>query len=94
LAIIKRNEAYQKWKRDKTPQHHSMFVSLKKTVTKLIDSAKSNFFSQKFKDSTSSSQTWKHIQALGIGKQKTLQELDVDKDELNLKFLRSQPTRT
>jgi len=82
LAIIKRNEAYQKWKRYKTPQHHSMFVSLRKTVTKLIDSAKSNFFSQKFKNSTSSSQTWKQIKTLGIGKQKTSQELDVDIDEL------------
>jgi len=86
LAILKRNEAYQKWKRYKTPQHHRMFVYLSKTVTKLIDSAKSNFFSQKFENSTSSSQTWKQIKALGIGKQKTSQELDVDIDELNLKL--------
>jgi len=75
LAIIKRNEAYQKWKRYKTPQHHSMFVSLRKTVTKLIKS---------------SSQTWKQIKALGIGKPNKSQELDVDIDELNLKLAECQ----
>jgi len=39
-----------------------------------------------FRNSTYSSQTWKQIKALGISKQKTSQELDVDKDELNLKL--------
>jgi len=63
-----------------------MFVSLRKKVTKLIDPAKSNFFSQRFKNSTFSSQTWKQIKALGIGEQTRPQELDVDIDELNLQL--------
>jgi len=67
-----------------------MFVYLRKTVTKLVDFAKSNFLSQQFKNSNSSSQTWKQIKALGIGKQKTSQELDVDIDELNLKLAECQ----
>jgi len=67
-----------------------MFVSLRKKVTKLIDSAKSNFFSQRFKNSTFLSQTWKQIKALRDGKQKTSQELDVDINELKLKLAECQ----
>jgi len=67
-----------------------MFVSLKKRVTKLIDSAKSYFFSQRLKNSTFSSQTWKQITALREGKQKTSQELDVDINELKLKLAECQ----
>jgi len=50
----------------------------------------------RFKNSTSSSQTWKQMKVLGIGIQNTSQDLDVYTDELNSDelILRSTTTRT
>ncbi|XP_022226291.1 uncharacterized protein LOC121403754 isoform X1 [Drosophila obscura] len=87
LGIIKRNEAFKKFKRYKTESHFNMYKSLRSNVTKLIYSAKTAFYSSKFNNALCSKQKWQVIKSIGIGKKTRNSLVDMDVNEVNKKFL-------
>lgn len=86
--IIKRDKAYCKWKRYRTPYTHNKFFQLRREVVKKIRKAKSNHYKAKFSGAAGSKETWSLVRELGF-KQKGHTDIQENLDELNMKFVAS-----
>jgi len=87
--ILKREKAYNKWKRYRTQFFYERFKDLRKAVKKSIFIAKSSYYHSKFSEAVSTKQTWKQINSIGIGYKNLSSNCDnnVDIDTLNEQFV-------
>ena len=86
-SISKRNEAFYRWKKYRTPQLYEVFKFLRKQTNSLIRDAKSNYFSRKFQNAINSRDTWKCIRDIGVYKKSFTNSLHLDVNTLNNKFV-------
>jgi len=85
--IKKRNTAFNRWKRFKTPNMRQEFTQLRNLVTKMVKSDKTNYYRNKFSCAIGSKASWKLIKEVGICDSKTKNvEPACDLNELNRKF--------
>lgn len=89
--IHRRNVAYHKWKRYKTSSMYEEFRNLRKQVNSTIKMAKTQYFLDKFSNAADSKSKWRTIKEIGLGKTCS-QEINVDLDELNQKFVGIDPS--
>jgi len=87
--INKRNLAYRKWKRYRTPEFKNAYVTLRKKVILMIKEAKAQFYERKFSGAINTKATWKIIKDIGIGKTDHTDSNIEDLDALNREFVKS-----
>lgn len=86
-TITQRNIAFTRWKRFKISEFHEIYRRLRKLTNKLIKSAKSKYYANKFSTAVGSKKKWQIIQEIGIGKSCKHVLLDSDADKINENFL-------
>jgi len=84
--IKKRDKAFSKWKRYRTPQHFEVFASLRKQANKSIKLAKTQYYSEKFSRAANGRATWRAIKEIGLNKT-SHQTVHADLNELNKIFV-------
>lgn len=87
LFIQRRDLAYSRWKRFKTPELKCEFRVARKEVTYKIKLAKTNYFSNRFGNALESKRTWKAIREIGLGKKVNKMTGYTNGDELNRLFI-------
>lgn len=85
-AICQRDLAYARWKRFKTFELKLQYSIARKYVNKLIKSAKTEYYSNRFSNAIDSRQTWNTIREIGIGKLNNNIDSQVDANMLNRVF--------
>lgn len=85
--ICLRNIAYGRWKRFKTPELHGLYKSARNKVNSTINYKKRSYYTQKFDRALTTKETWKNIRCIGIGKDASSDNNDLDVDILNSKFV-------
>lgn len=85
--IVKRNSAYDKWKRYKTTQSNDIFKSLRRSVTREVKLAKQRYFSRVFSEAIDTNSMWKEIKNIGYKDESESVNLSIyELNELNRKF--------
>ncbi|XP_075150402.1 uncharacterized protein LOC142224508 [Haematobia irritans] len=85
--IEKRDLCYKRWKRFKTPEFLQQFISARRDVNKSIQTAKSEYYREKFTSAINSQSKWKEIRNIGIRKNDSSSSAEVDVNCLNEKFV-------
>lgn len=85
--IIKRDTAYSRWKRYKTPELEMEFKTARRNVNTSIRTAKTEYYSRRFGSAIDSSRTWKCIREIGIGGKCAESDCQLDVEELNRTFM-------
>jgi len=83
--ILRRNQAYSKWKRYRTPAHFEAFSNLRKEAVRAIRQAKCQYFAEKFANASNSKATWRTIRDIGLNKTCT-NKINTDLNTLNNNF--------
>ncbi|XP_075157493.1 uncharacterized protein LOC142230751 [Haematobia irritans] len=86
--INKRDVAYHRWKKFKTPELHSTYKYYRQNVVKHIADAKTSYYKNKFSSALNSKSKWREIRNIGIGKDhSTDSHLEIDLNKLNDSFV-------
>lgn len=86
LSIQRRDLAYSRWKRYKTPELDMERRAARREVKSKIKTAKVNYYGHRFGNALDSRSTWKTIRQIGIGRDINHISNDVDGDDLNQIF--------
>ncbi|XP_075159642.1 uncharacterized protein LOC142232836 [Haematobia irritans] len=87
LLIEKRDKAYRRWKRYKTPSLYKSYKIARNKVVAKVKKDKILYYDNKFNRAIGSKQTWKGIQEICGIKKRTVVSYDINVDELNEKFV-------
>lgn len=85
--IRKRNTAYARWKKFKTPELKLLFQSCRRDVVKNIKNSKCSYYKRRFSAAIDTKSKWKEIRKIGIGKESHSSHENINVNELNRKFV-------
>lgn len=85
--MLRRDQAYNRWKRFRLEEHHCSYRSLRNKVVMAIRTTKSKFYCNRLNSSLSGRQLWHNLRQMGIAKGKTNCIDDIDCNDLNQKFV-------
>uniref|UniRef100_T1DE06 Putative outcast ele5 orf1-h 1e-40-j 4 n=1 Tax=Psorophora albipes TaxID=869069 RepID=T1DE06_9DIPT len=86
-AIMERDIAYRVWVSDRTTTNHNQYKRLRNKVTSLINTAKSNYVSNRLSTSNSTKELWGKLKNLNVGKSvENNNKFNNNSDEINNYF--------